>query len=427
MDLGYLKRFIDHHWDGRRPLLLGYSGGPDSKALLYALLEIGFRSFHVAHVDHGWREESGAEALQLRAEILSLQLPFHSVRLEASPAANREETARKERLRYFQGLCEELSFQALLLGHQADDQIETVLKRVFEGAHLCSLGGMEAVSQLEGVSIWRPFLKTQRKELIAFLEKKGMVPLWDPTNEDPVYLRSRLRAGLLPFLNRSFGKAVGNNLQLLGQRAVELKHYLNRKTADHPILKGPWGTASHLSLLERVEQRHVLQTIFEQEGIRSCPRSLLETLLEWIGEKRVDLASRIGLRDLIIDRGWLFVLRGHTPQFAAPILLGEGCFESGDWMVKGEIADEAFSHSFDWASIWQGLFTLRLPVTVLQKRFFLQMAKKKSSFAQTPAFLRSCLPVLQDETGKLYRFFNGKALPEKGRVFKLTIQVGSSP
>ena len=69
---GMLKRvaqFLGAHWDGASPLLLGYSGGPDSKALLYALLEVGCNALQVAHVDHGWREESRGEAEAIRSEI----------------------------------------------------------------------------------------------------------------------------------------------------------------------------------------------------------------------------------------------------------------------------------------------------------------------------------------------------------------------
>src|SRR5579862_4351474 len=121
-----LSEFLAKHWDGVSPLLLGYSGGPDSKALLYALLEAGCRSsLHLAHVDHGWRSESGEEAAELEKEARGLGLPFHMTRLNL--AANKEAASREARLKFFQALFAKIPFQALLLAHQAGDAAETAL------------------------------------------------------------------------------------------------------------------------------------------------------------------------------------------------------------------------------------------------------------------------------------------------------------
>ena len=68
----FLNRYV---LMGDAPLLLGYSGGPDSKALLYLLLELRSHfnfKLHLAHVDHGWRAESQNEAEILRKEADAL-------------------------------------------------------------------------------------------------------------------------------------------------------------------------------------------------------------------------------------------------------------------------------------------------------------------------------------------------------------------
>ena len=91
------QQFLAVHWDRKKSLLLGYSGGPDSKALLYALLENGVRP-HLAHVDHGWREESREEAERLRKEADSLGCPFYSTRLNL---AKKEDVARNARFAFF--------------------------------------------------------------------------------------------------------------------------------------------------------------------------------------------------------------------------------------------------------------------------------------------------------------------------------------
>ena len=81
-----VRDFLSRYFVCGKPILLGFSGGPDSKALLHLLLEC--RSLrlpfelHLAHVDHGWRPESKNEADILAKEALQLRLPFHLLTLE---------------------------------------------------------------------------------------------------------------------------------------------------------------------------------------------------------------------------------------------------------------------------------------------------------------------------------------------------------
>lgn len=301
-----VKNFIRANWDRQSPLLLGYSGGPDSKALLYALLEAGCKQLHVAHVDHGWREESAREVEILQEEIASLGLPFYTTRLKPSPK-NKEARAREDRLSYFRSLFEQKSFQALLLGHQADDVAETSLKRLLEGAHLPFLGGMKNTAQIDGLLIWRPLLKTKRKEILRFLEEKKLKPLFDPANSDPLYLRSRMRVETLPLLNRSFGKEVTDNLIFLSERAHELKKYLDRKIAKGFVQKGEWGFAVCSEQLERIELRHFLHKIAADEGL-SLSRSVLEPVLNWVEEGRGHRKIFFQSRWVVVYKKWVFFL-----------------------------------------------------------------------------------------------------------------------
>src|SRR5271165_84222 len=95
---------------------------------------------HIAHVDHGWRPESSAEAEQLKSDVERLKLPFYLKRLENIPM--KENEARSARLGFFKELYDKLGCQALILGHHGDDQSETVLKRILEGASFSALKGI---------------------------------------------------------------------------------------------------------------------------------------------------------------------------------------------------------------------------------------------------------------------------------------------
>ncbi len=299
-----IESFIEKHWDGRSPLLVGYSGGPDSKALLYALRETAV-PIQVAHVDHGWRKESRDEAEAIAQEMKKLAIPLHSVRLEL-PMGN-EEIAREARFSYFRSLFEQIPFQALVLGHQADDQAETVLKRILEGAHLSSVGGMEAISEMKGMPIWRPLLQTRKKEMFAFLAKRGLIPFLDPTNRDPSYLRARMREEMIPFLNRSLQKEVAENLLLFSERAHELKKYLDQKASSFPIQRGEWGVAFSYEKWERIEVRHLLQKVGREIGV-FLPRTVLEPVLDWMEEKASYRKIFFQSKWLIVRGKWLFLL-----------------------------------------------------------------------------------------------------------------------
>ena len=122
-----VKEFLASHLEGKGPLLLGCSGGIDSLALFHLLVEVRhFFPFdlHVAHIDHGWREESRAEAGKLKKYIEGFNIPFHLHTLNhIEIGGNLEDRCRKLRLGYFSSLQRLYNFQALLLAHHADNSL----------------------------------------------------------------------------------------------------------------------------------------------------------------------------------------------------------------------------------------------------------------------------------------------------------------
>ncbi|KKL63258.1 hypothetical protein LCGC14_2176920, partial [marine sediment metagenome] len=80
-----IKKFLNENLDFKKPILLAYSGGVDSTCLLDLLLKYRDEykiDLHVAHVDHGWREESFFQALEIQKKMKSLNVTFHLKRLE---------------------------------------------------------------------------------------------------------------------------------------------------------------------------------------------------------------------------------------------------------------------------------------------------------------------------------------------------------
>ncbi len=223
----------------------------------------------------------------MQQEATQLGCPFHTTRLMLKGRS--EDEARQARYAYFRSLCQN-RFQALILAHQADDLAETVLKRILEGAHLPRLGAMRAVSALEEMVIWRPFLHLPKTEILSFLAERSLNALQDPSNADPAYLRARMRQELFPFLNQTFGKKVVPNLALLSERSQELGDYLDRRIAHVKVAHTEEGLVVDLTGLEKVEQRHLLQKLARQTQV-PLNRNRLDTLLSWVeqGKKHREL------------------------------------------------------------------------------------------------------------------------------------------
>lgn len=235
-----VRKFLERREVGGKRLLLGYSGGPDSKALLH-LLQACRRpldfELHLAHVDHGWRKQSQQEAEDIRreAEGLGLALHLQTIDLQNFSTGNWEKQGRDFRLRFFCDVYARIGCHALLLGHHADDQAETVLKRVFEGAPIASMGGLASESFLIGMSVWRPLLAFRKKRILEWLSQNNMGCFFDPTNLDKRFLRGKMRTEMLPALSECFGKEISLSLCRLGEESREIQIHFS--TLNRPLLK----------------------------------------------------------------------------------------------------------------------------------------------------------------------------------------------
>jgi tRNA(Ile)-lysidine synthase len=207
-------------------LLLALSGGADSMALYHVLKALRVK-FAVAHVDHGWRPESAAEAKVLQETI---DEPFHLHTLDPKTLkGNLEDACRAERLAFFARLVKENGYCAVVMGHHADDQAETVLKRLFEGASLSQMGGIKGISSYEGMQIWRPLLTIPKRSILDYCATNHIEIIDDYTNRDERFLRARMRQTLIPYLNRTFQKEIAKPLAKLASESQELKEYLDHK------------------------------------------------------------------------------------------------------------------------------------------------------------------------------------------------------
>ncbi|MDA3040036.1 MAG: tRNA lysidine(34) synthetase TilS [Actinomycetota bacterium] len=168
------------------------SGGADSTALL-VLACAAELDVTAAHVDHGLRPGSAREADVVRTTAERFGARFVGLRADLPPGPNQEARARGERLR--------LLGPDALTGHTADDQAETLLINLLRGAGAAGLAAM-----IPGPT--HPLLGLRRLETEALCVSVGADVVRDPTNDDPRFVRNRIRHEVLPLLADVSGRDV---------------------------------------------------------------------------------------------------------------------------------------------------------------------------------------------------------------------------
>lgn len=204
-------------------VLIGVSGGPDSVALLYALkaLQKEFKiKLHIAHLDHMLRKDSQKDSEFVGKLAGKLKLPVTIGRINVNKSKKKgstEEAARNARFRFLCGLAYKIKADRIALGHNLDDQAETVLMRLLRGTGLYGLSGILPKRKIYGFTVIRPLIETRRKDIRLFLRKRNVIPRHDPSNKQNLYFRNRIRNKLLPLLKKNYNTNIKEVLSNFAQ------------------------------------------------------------------------------------------------------------------------------------------------------------------------------------------------------------------
>lgn len=191
-------------------IAVAFSGGPDSLLLLLwwqAWFPQCEDSTLVLHFDHGTRAgESGNDAKRAQKMAESLGFAFEAGKRRKA-GGDSEDELRRERFSFFEEVMQREGIRFLLLGHQADDVVETFLARAAAGSGPEGLAAPRPVSHhRDSPEHWRirPLLSHGSKKIRMFLEAEGFDFLEDASNRSFAYLRNRLRAEVVPVWKKAF-------------------------------------------------------------------------------------------------------------------------------------------------------------------------------------------------------------------------------
>ncbi|ANG65843.1 tRNA lysidine(34) synthetase TilS [Chlamydia gallinacea] len=296
--------------DMKKNYLLALSGGSDSLFLLYLLKSRGV-AFVAVHIDYGWRETSFIEARELEAKCLQARVPFILDRAPSGEMSrNAENSARQYRYAVFHRLCLEKDLSGIFLAHHATDQAETVMKRLFEGAHLSNLRGMAPRAFYQGIPLLRPLLHIPKYVLSNTLDSANISYVQDITNTDERYLRARMRKKIFPWLEDVFGKKITQPLLTLAQDSSELCQYIQKQA--QPFLENisqknaSWSLKVPKELLEHVFlAKWVLKEFFSKADIVAS-RHTLQTVYEHL-VRGFSVQMRLRKKRLIVKAGVVMI------------------------------------------------------------------------------------------------------------------------
>lgn len=254
------------------PLVVAYSGGGDSLALLalacdhFASLPVYARPVHALIVDHGLRAESAQEAQQAAINARALGAKAEVLRWDAPRSG--QHRARTARYRLLAEACRTRGADTLFLAHTKDDQDETFALRLGRGSSARGLACMSAYAPLplwpdgQGLSLARPLLGFTRTELRLFLQERELSWIEDPSNRDRRYARVRARAHLAALreaglADNRLGHSIAALSALENERRRQARNLIAKAAQLHPagfalLQKHPFAAAPHAIRLSAI-------------------------------------------------------------------------------------------------------------------------------------------------------------------------------
>jgi tRNA(Ile)-lysidine synthase len=290
-------------------VLVAFSGGPDSMALVHLHLELRRKmpiEIILAHFNHKLRAAADLDERFVREVARGFRLPVIVKRRNVKAYArtrglNLEEAGRKLRYEFLREAAARCGATKIATGHTQSDQAETVLMRILRGSGLRGLGGIHPVVEAK---IIRPLIEIRRKEIEAYCRSRKLPFRADETNRDRRFLRNKIRLGLIPNLERNYEGRIVARLGRLAEVLREEENYLEglaqKKCANLIVRRDDRIMLDVRSLAKRpkaLARRFVRAFIRDIKGdLRAVSFEDVERLLELGDGREIILPKKLHLR-----------------------------------------------------------------------------------------------------------------------------------
>lgn len=277
-----------------KKVLSAFSGGNDSLSMT-DFLNISRESYSFSlaacHVNHGLRAESGEDEEFCRKWCENNGIEFVSARLSFSKdyAVNGlEDWARRERYKALRKAAADIGADIIVTAHTLDDRLESFFTDLYTGASIFTLGG---IARLRG-DIYRPMLDISKEMAEDYLRRRGLVPVFDSSNNNERFVRNRIRRRVMPALFDA-GKDFMFSVLRLQEESALLNGYFDGKTGKALLYESEDMTVLNGEIFfsfSRQEQAYLLGKIFSRR-FRAGKNLINEglSLLERAGSRRADM------------------------------------------------------------------------------------------------------------------------------------------
>jgi len=439
------------------PVLLAFSGGADSRALLHMLAILakarGFR-LSLAHVEHGIRGEASRRDLEFCRKVASrygVELYTLSADVPAlAKASGRglEETARKVRYDFFERVMQTHQIPLLATAHHADDQAETLLFRLCRGTGIDGLSGIAPVRAFACGSLTRPLLHLSKQEILDYCVENQLEYVTDETNSDHAYARNRLRAEVLPVMESLFA----GSTQRMAATADSLREdaRLLEEMAEAALARAKRGDGLSLDALRAepvpICRRTVMRWIAERIG-RTPERvhtdAVMRLVLKETANARVALygdtcaVAEFGSLRLIADREEARVVDGVPLREGETSLGGLGIrvfvrrIDAETMKVHNLDTEMDMNLNISSVMMEKGLFwRFRREGDLLLKNGMHKKLRRLLREAGIPPRLRDAIPLLCDREGIVWVPFVGLRdgfEKYEGEAFRVSLEMPEIP
>jgi len=396
--LSKVRQSIDQHGllAGGGTVVVGVSGGPDSLCLLHVLNRLRPTyaiELHVAHLDHRIRGPESKEDAAFVARLAGEWGVSATIEARDVPQLAREsqlaieEAARQARYSFLAQVAQAVGAKRIAVGHNADDQVETIVMHWLRGAGLAGLRGMLPLTELGKMRLeaaWpdhpplhlqliRPLLETPRAEIEVYCREHGLTPRFDHSNLDTTYYRNRLRHELIPYLesyNPNIREVLRRSAWVIGADHDFLQDELERVWPTVVSSESGRGITFDLArwrALPTSQQRSTLR-----EAVHRLRRSLRN--INWIHIENAlsTLKAKPAGTQVTLPQGLMLSIgyhdftvadEGYVPQADWPLLLAESLsvavpgvteLPGSDWRLeaalieRGEFNEDLLDNPNPW-------------------------------------------------------------------------------
>ncbi|MCX7848218.1 MAG: tRNA lysidine(34) synthetase TilS [bacterium] len=449
--------------------VVGYSGGPDSTALLHVFMrlaeEVPVRVI-AAHFNHHLRgAASDADAAACAEWCAARRVAYvcGEADVNAYARAQRlslEDAARRCRFRWFCEVARANEATAVVLAHHADDQAETVLLRLLRGAGMRGIGGIRPITQFRGVTIIRPWLEIPRDVVHAYVVAHSLQVCVDHSNKDQRMDRNWVRHEILPRLASRYPDVV-RRLCASAAIARDAEEYLAARAEE---LFRHFGVRSFLGWLFPLEafamlppavQRalvyHLLSLLVGEEPV---PASFerIERLREYVTGSARSLGEPLP-HPLFAEKAYGHLLMGvkpspiHPHQLEVPgatTLFASMKMSIEEVSTRGEASSD---NGEGWHEAVLGRPVCMVQYATLQPGMRVSVRARRPgehyqpvhgprhkikdllSAAHIPAVLRDSIPVVASDEGVVWlagwRIADGYAVRAPGRIYRLSLLISA--